>query len=213
MSQTWSHPLQQGLPVEGPAIEALSHRMIDASLDQSRWSAREYPVVRRVVHACGDISIADTLRFSPHAVDAGMAALKLGAPVFCDVRMVQAGLTRMDSRAECRISDEETIAYAREHGCTRAAAAVFLQANDLDGCIYVVGNAPTTIWALLELFETRNIAPALVVGLPVGFVGAAESKQALAESRMHFVTNVGNRGGSPMAAAALNAIALLEKAP
>lgn len=210
MKSSWSHPLQQGLPAEGPAIEALSHRIINAALDAARWSPAEYAVVRRVVHACGDLSIADTLRFSPHAIEAGRLALSQGAPVFCDVRMVQAGLTRMPNSATTQIADPATIEYSREHGCTRAAAAVFLQAEKLHSSIYVVGNAPTAIWALLELFETRNITPALVVGIPVGFVGAAESKQALLESRLNCITNVGPRGGSPLAAAALNAIALLE---
>lgn len=213
MSASWSHPLQQGLPAEGPEIEALSHRIINAALDTGRWSALEYPVVRRIVHACGDLTIADTLRFSPHAVEMGQKALAAGAPILCDVRMVQAGLTRMNNLVRSHIADPEVIAYSREHACTRAAAAVFLQAEQVANSIYVVGNAPTAIWALLELFETRNIAPALVVGIPVGFVGAAESKQALAESRLNYITNIGSRGGSPMAAAALNAIALLEKNP
>lgn len=207
----WFHPLQQGLPEEGPAIEALSHRMIDSQLNTALWNAQEYPVVRRVVHACGDLSIAPTLRFAKGAVEQGVHALNNGAPIFCDVRMVQAGLTRMTNPITTLIGDSKAQEYAQAHRCTRAAASVFLLADQLPGSIYVVGNAPTAIWALLELAETQGIAPALVVGMPVGFVGAAESKLALSQSTLPFITNIGSRGGSPMAAAALNAVALLEK--
>ncbi len=207
----WSHPLAEGLPAGGADIERRSHAIIDEKLAGLDLPATILPVVRRVVHASADVSFAETLRINPEAIERGVRAIRDGRPIFCDVRMLQAGITRSECEVVCRIRDDEIIAAAKAAGCTRAAAAFELMGEQLNGSIVAVGNAPTAIWKLLELAETRNIRPAVVVGLPVGFVGAAESKQALAESDLCSITNVGPRGGSPVAAAAVNALAVLAK--
>lgn len=205
------HRLSKGLPQTGDAIERRSFNIIDDALGTLSFNAKDLSVVKRIVHATADVSIAQTLRVHPNAFSNGLSALAGGCPVFCDVRMLQAGITRTVNKIHCAISDETVIANAKRNGTTRAAAAMEYFGDQLHGAIVAVGNAPTAIWKLLELHQTRAISPALTIGLPVGFVGAAESKQALWESALVSITNEGPRGGSPMAAAALNAIAIALK--
>jgi precorrin-8X/cobalt-precorrin-8 methylmutase len=206
----WSHPLMEGLPRTGTEIEALSHRMIDTGLaDIGPRLGDSQPIVRRMVHAAGDLSLAETIRVHPQAVEAGCAALRACAPIICDVHMLRSGITRTPNELICLIRDDDVIALSKQMKCTRAAASMYLLGERLNDAVVAIGNAPTAIWALLELRELRNIRPALVVGTPVGFVGAAESKQALMESDLCYVSNVGPRGGSAIAAAATNAIALM----
>jgi precorrin-8X/cobalt-precorrin-8 methylmutase len=200
------------LPTTGAAIERLSHEIIEGQL--RGWTdvdRQARGVVRRVIHATADISFGRTLRIHPAAVDRGRAALASGRPILCDVRMLQVGITKVHSAVLCAIDDEEVRADARRRGCTRAAAAMEKLAPQFDGAIVAIGNAPTALWQVLEIARRGGPRPALVVGLPVGFVGARESKLALLESDLCYITNTSPRGGSPVAAAAVNALALLDE--
>lgn len=197
------------LPELGRNIETLSHHIIDGKLRTiSNMSVREKVVARRIIHATADYSFANTLRFSSGAVKKGVDAIKSGKPIICDVNMLKTAMTKVESEIICSISEPEIVELAKEKMCTRAAAAMMSLEDKLDGAIVVIGNAPTAIWQLLKM----NVKPALVVGLPVGFVGARESKLELIKSDHEYIANTSPRGGSPAAAAALNALALLAKA-
>ena len=209
--QQWTHPLMAGLPRLGQEIEALSHRMIDEKVAGLDIAPESLPVVRRMIHASADVDFGLTVRVHSDAITRGLDALQRKAPILCDVRMLQAGITRTDSEVLCVIREQAIADLARQHGTTRSAASMEFLAEKLDGAIVAIGNAPTALWKILELHETRGITPAVVVGLPVGFVGAAESQQALLESDLCYITNVGPRGGSPLAASAVNALAILAK--
>lgn len=167
----------------------------------------------RVIHACGMVDVVDDLHFSVGAGAAGRAALAAGAPILCDARMVAEGITRArlpaDNRVICSLHDERVPPLARELGNTRSAAALELWREHLSGSVVVIGNAPTALFYLLDMLDAGAPKPALILGFPVGFVGAAESKEMLAlDSRgVPFVIVRGRRGGSAMAAAAINALA------
>jgi precorrin-8X/cobalt-precorrin-8 methylmutase len=170
------------------------------------------PVAARIVHACGMPDVVADLAFSKRAGAAGKAALQRGAPILCDVRMVAAGLAtkRLAKGNAVHVALDEKGAQklAERSGQTRSAAGMELAANVVKDAIVVIGNAPTALFRLLELVAAGAEEPALVLGFPVGFVGAAESKAALAESGLPFITLHGRRGGSAVAAAALNALIL-----
>lgn len=170
-------------------------------------------VATRVIHACGMTDIVDDLRSSTDAVAAGREALQAGAPIFCDVEMVRAGIIRRNlpagSAPLCDVGSPEAAELAARHGTTRSAAQIDLWGARLDGAIVVIGNAPTALFRLLEAVDEGVARPALVLGFPVGFVGAAESKAELAVNPrgLSYVTLMGRRGGSAMASAAMNAVA------
>ncbi len=196
------------LPELGADIETLSHRIIDTKLEgYARMNTGEKIVARRIIHSTADYSFADTLRFSEKAVASGIAALRAGKPIICDVNMLKTAMTKVGSEVICRIAELEVAVLARKNGCTRAAASMISLEEQLDGAVVVIGNAPTAIWQLLKM----AVRPALVVGLPVGFVGARESKLALIASDHEYIANTTAKGGSPAAAAALNALALLAR--
>jgi precorrin-8X/cobalt-precorrin-8 methylmutase len=198
------------LPVEGAAIERRSYEIIDRQLgDWGPADAGARRVIRRVVHATADISFARTLRIHPQAIQRGRDALAAGKPIVCDVKMLQAGMTKVRGEILCALDHPEATALARAKGCTRSAAAMELLAPHLEGPIVAIGNAPTALWKIMEMARNGGPRPALVVGLPVGFVGARESKVALWESDLCSITNISPRGGSPVAAAAVNALAML----
>jgi precorrin-8X/cobalt-precorrin-8 methylmutase len=185
-------------------IEVESYRILDERVDLSAWPDAERAVVARVIHATADVEFAATVRIGEQAVDAAVRALRTGAPVICDAHMLRVGLTSL--AAECLL-DEVPVAPA---GSTRSAAAFALAAErHPDGAVWVVGNAPTALDELLRLHAEGRIRPAAVVGLPVGFVGAAEAKAALwaGPLRPIAVTNEGEKGGTPAAAGAVNALA------
>ncbi|SAL11091.1 precorrin-8X methylmutase [Caballeronia terrestris] len=167
----------------------------------------------RVIHACGMVDAIDDLRFSPGAGAAGRKALANGAPILCDARMVAEGITRArlpaDNRVICTLADASVPERARALCNTRSAAAVELWLPHLEGSVVAIGNAPTALFHLLDLLDAGAPKPALILGFPVGFIGAAESKAMLAaDSRgVPFVALRGRRGGSAMAAAAVNALA------
>ncbi|MCI3911168.1 precorrin-8X methylmutase [Pseudomonas viridiflava] len=167
----------------------------------------------RVIHACGMVEVIEDLRFSPGAGKAGRDALAAGAPILCDARMVSEGITRTrlpaNNQIICTLHDEGVREMALELGNTRSAVALELWRPYLEGSVVVIGNAPTALFYLLEMLDAGAPKPALVLGFPVGFVGAAESKAMLAaDSRgVPFVIMQGRRGGSAMAVAAVNALA------
>ncbi len=172
---------------------------------------RQRKIVARIVHATADFSFARSLRIHPQAVERGLSALAAGKAVLCDVKMLQAGLTKVRGEVLCAIDRPEVLAAAEAGQCTRAAAAMESLRPRLEGAIVAVGNAPTALWKILEIVRDGGPRPALVVGLPVGLVGAREAKLALWESGLCCVTNTTSRGGSPAAAAAVNALAAIEE--
>ena len=200
------------LPDDGAAIELLSYEIINRQLGDwgpSDSSARR--IIRRVVHASADISFARTMRIHPEAAARGRGALAAGKPVICDVTMLRAGMTKIRGEVLCAIDRAEVAASAKANGCTRAAAAMEFLSPCLEGAIVAIGNAPTALWKIMELARNGGPRPSVVVGLPVGFVGARESKLALAASDLCYITNNSPRGGSPVAAAAVNALATLDE--
>ncbi|MDT4903881.1 MAG: precorrin-8X/cobalt-precorrin-8 methylmutase [Pseudonocardiales bacterium] len=194
------------------AIETESYRILNARADLSALAPLTRAVVERVVHASADLDYVDDLRTDEVALAQGLAALQAGRPVVADVEMVAAGITRRDRSGPlvCRISDPAAAGIAAEAGITRSAAAARLAFEQVGpDAVWVIGCAPTALFELLQL----DARPALVIGLPVGFVGAAESKDALRRSGLPALTNVSEKGGSAVAAAALNALLYKEDTP
>ncbi|NNK78326.1 MAG: precorrin-8X methylmutase [Litoreibacter sp.] len=195
------------------AIYAQSFATVRAEARLDRFDPGMAALATRVIHSCGMVEVADRLSYSPRAYDVGHAALQAGAPVLCDCEMVAAGVIRRYLPAENQVivslNDPATRGLAEEIGNTRSAAAVELWRDHLAGAVVVIGNAPTALFHLLELLDQGWPKPAMILGFPVGFVGAAESKAELASDARgaEFVALRGRRGGSAMASAALNALA------
>ncbi|MEU7620095.1 precorrin-8X methylmutase [Micromonospora rifamycinica] len=189
-------------------IELESYRILRERVDLGRLPPLTRAVVERVVHASADLDYVTDLVCDEAALVGGLAALRAGAPIVTDVAMVAAGITQAGREIVCPVAEPAAAALARRSGLTRSAAAVRIALERVGpGAVWVVGCAPT---ALVELIAV-GAAPALVVGLPVGFVGAAESKAALRASGLPAVSNVGEKGGSAVAAAALNALLYQEE--
>lgn len=194
------------------AIYAQSFETLRKEARLDRFPGGMAALATRVIHACGMVEIADRLAFSSDAYVAGHEALKSGAPVFCDCEMVGAGIIRRylpaDNEVIITLNDPRTPGLAKEIGNTRSAAAVELWGDRLEGAIVAVGNAPTALFHLLELIDAGGPKPAVILGFPVGFVGAAESKAELAANPRgcDFVALRGRRGGSAIASAAVNAL-------
>jgi precorrin-8X/cobalt-precorrin-8 methylmutase len=205
-------------------IERESFRIIRAELGPHSFSEAELAVVVRAIHATGDFDFAHIIRFHPEAIASGVAALRRGATVATDVAMVQAGiagdlLARFGGRTLCDIRAPEVYALAQAAGLTRSAAAMRRNAAHLHAGIVAIGNAPTALLEVLRLVRAEGIRPALIVGVPVGFVNAAESKDALmqlADGRpewdVPYITTVGRKGGSTVAVAIVNALLRLAAA-
>jgi precorrin-8X/cobalt-precorrin-8 methylmutase len=197
---------------DGAAIYERSFAIIRAEADLARFSGAAERVVVRMIHACGMTDLPDDVEMSAGFADAAQAALKSGAPILCDAKMVANGVTRArlpaGNEVICTLDDPQVPALATEMGTTRSAAAMELWKPRLAGSVVVIGNAPTSLFRLLEMLDAGAPKPAAVIGIPVGFVGAAESKEALArDGRVPCVVVHGRRGGSAMAAAAVNALA------
>ncbi len=197
------------------AIEAESFAIIDAEAGEHAFSDSEWPVVRRVIHTTADFEFVDSMFFTPGALDAGIAAVGSGAKVYCDTNMVRAGINKnrlaeFGGSVHCYVADADVAEQARTEGVTRSIVA--LRKGVQAGCqIFLIGNAPTALYELLRFCREEGVKPELIVGAPVGFVGAAESKQALVESGLPQITCRGRKGGSAIAAAIFNAIVLLAK--
>jgi precorrin-8X/cobalt-precorrin-8 methylmutase len=196
---------------DGAEIYRQSFATIRAEADLARFPADVAQVVVRMIHACGQVDLVDDVAFSPGVVERAREALNAGAPVLCDAQMVASGITRRrlpkDNDVVCTLNDPRTPGLAAELGTTRTAAALELWGDRLDGAVVAIGNAPTALFHLLERTAAGGPRPAAVLGIPVGFIGAAESKDALAASGLDFLVVRGRRGGSAMTAAAVNAIA------
>jgi precorrin-8X/cobalt-precorrin-8 methylmutase len=197
---------------DGAAIYARSFAIIRGEANLARFSPEEERVAVRIIHACGMVEVADDILFSPGAAQAARHALIEGAPILCDANMVAQGVTRArlpaDNPVVCTLSDPSVAPLAQRLGETRSAAALELWRERLGGAVVVIGNAPTALFHLLEMLDKGAPKPAAIIGMPVGFVGAAESKEALtAQEAVPYIVVKGRKGGSAMAAAAVNALA------
>jgi precorrin-8X/cobalt-precorrin-8 methylmutase len=198
---------------DGAAIYERSFAIIRAEADLAAFSPDEAEIVVRMIHACGQVEAARHIGFGGDLVGAARHALAAGAPILCDAAMVAHGVTRARLPAHneviCTLRDPRVPELADRLGTTRSAAALELWAGRLSGAVVAIGNAPTALFRLLELLGSGAVKPAAIIGVPVGFVGAAESKAALAAdpNRVPFLVVRGRMGGSAMAAAAVNALA------
>ena len=198
---------------DGTAIYERSFAIIRAEADLARFSAEEAEIVVRMIHACGVIEAAHHIVFGANFVAAARDALTAGAPIFCDAEMVAHGISRarLPARNEviCTLNDPRVPALAEKLGTTRSAAALDLWRDRLAGAVVAIGNAPTALFRLLDLIDAGAAKPAAILGIAVGFVGAAESKEALADDPrgIPFLIVRGRMGGSAMTAAAINALA------
>lgn len=197
----------------GSAISKESFRIVREGADLTAFTPEEAQVAVRMIHTAGDLDLPRHIVFHPGMVSAARGALRGGAPIFVDANMVKSGITRRrlpaDNEVHCFLRDQRAAVLAAEWGTTRSAAAVSLWGDDLEGAVVAIGNAPTALFHLLEVIADGGPRPAAIIGVPVGFVGSAESKQALADSDfgVPWLVVHGYRGGSALAASAVNALA------
>ena len=202
--------IKQPMAIENRSMEIIAPHLAGLDLDE-----QAVKVYSRMIHAAGDVDYAPIIRVSPDAIEAGMTALKGGCDIFTDVEMVRTGinkkkLTSFGGSVHCLIADAEIAAAAKEAGITRAMASMRKFGHQLDGSIVAIGNAPTALFEVLRMVKEEGLRPACIVGIPVGFVGAADSKQALADNAIvPYITVEGTKGGSPIAVAAVNAMMYL----
>ena len=202
--------IKQPMAIENRSMEIIAPHLAGLDLDE-----RAVKVYSRMIHAAGDVDYAPIIRVSPDAIEAGMAALKGGCDIFTDVEMVRTGINKkklasFGGSVHCLIADPEVAAAAKEAGITRAMASMRRFGQKLNGSIVAIGNAPTALFEVLRMVKEEGLRPACIVGIPVGFVGAADSKQALAENgTIPYITVQGTKGGSPIAVAAVNAMMYL----
>ncbi|HWI28633.1 MAG TPA: precorrin-8X methylmutase [Stellaceae bacterium] len=205
--------LKQDYLRNGAAIYERSFAIIRAEADLSRFTPEEAEVAVRMIHAAGQVEVAGLIEFAPEFVSAARKALRGGAPILCDSEMVAHGVTRarLPAKSEviCTLRDPRVPDLAAKLGTTRSAAALELWRDKLARAVIAIGNSPTALFRLLEVLEAGAAKPAAIIGIPVGFVGAAESKEALAAnvSGVPYLIVRGRIGGSPMTAAAVNALA------
>ena len=198
---------------DGNAIYERSFAIIREEADLSGFTEEQADIAIRMIHACGQVEAASHFRFSPDFVAAARGALLAGKPILCDAQMVAHGVTHArlptDNAVICTLRDPRTPELAKKIGNTRSAAALDLWAEKLDGALVAIGNAPTALFYLLEMLEKGAPRPAAIIGMPVGFVGAAESKDALEANTLGIPYAIvkGRMGGSAMTAAAINAVA------
>jgi precorrin-8X/cobalt-precorrin-8 methylmutase len=195
-------------------IERTSFEIIDREAGPHHFSEQQWCIVRRMIHTTADFEFKEMVRFHPEAIAAGIGAIRQGKMVITDTNMARAGIRTKDLAhfgvaVKCHMNEPLIHAKAKTNGTTRARAAVDMAVADMAGGIYVVGNAPTALLRLIELVNAKKARPALIVGLPVGFVNAAESKAALIETGYPYISNVGRKGGSNVAASVVNALAIL----
>jgi precorrin-8X/cobalt-precorrin-8 methylmutase len=198
-------------------IEDKSFRIIEKEAGEHGFNEREWPVVRRMIHTSADFDYIKTIHFYKGAVDpveAGIQAILQGKNIITDTNMARVGIRKQEihefgGQVQCLIADEAVAVQAKAAGTTRALAAVDMAADRMEGGIYVVGNAPTALLRLMELIREKRANPALIIGFPVGFVNAAESKDELMELGFPHITNKGRKGGSNIAASIVNALAIM----
>ena len=194
------------------AIEVRSFEIIKPYIEKLNLSEEETKIYSRIIHASGDVDYAPIIRIHKDVVASMKKALLSGCKIYTDVEMVRTGINKRKlaswgGSVECKIADPEIAKYAKEHGITRSIAAMRHFGKELDGAIVAIGNAPTALFEVIRLMNEENIRPAAIIGTPVGFVGAAESKDLLiAESKVPHITVTGTKGGSPIAASCINAV-------
>ncbi len=202
--------IKQPMDIENKSMEIIAPHLAGLNLSEA-----ETKVYSRMIHASGDVDYAKVIRLHPKAIEATQEALKRGANIYTDVEMVRTGINKKafgqyGGIIECRVADPEIAEIAKREGITRSMAAMRAFGKELAGSIIAIGNAPTALFEVLRLAEEENILPAVVIGIPVGFVGAADSKKLLAENTLvPYVTVEGTKGGSPIAASVVNAIMYL----
>lgn len=196
--------------VKPEEIEAESFRIIESEIGPTAFTPAQFAVVRRVIHATGDFSFAENLFFHPEAIDVALKAIRAGKNVLTDVNMSAVGvskgiLAKWGGKVFCRVAEPEVADEAKRLGLTRSEVAI-AQAVEQNIGIVAIGNAPTALLKVMEMIDRSEWQPDLVIGVPVGFVNAAESKVLLAEKKYPFITALGRKGGSPVAAAIVNAL-------
>ena len=201
---------------EPTEIYKKSFDTISSEVDLTGYNDQEKKIVTRIIHSCGDVSITEDIFISENAIESGIGAMKLGEKIYVDSKMVAAGIIKRNiklSRIFCHIGDEDVVGIAKKLNTTRSAAAVEHWTEGMSISILVVGNAPTALFRVLEIINEYNIKPSLVIGMPLGFVGAVEAKEELINfyqsTGLNIITIRGRRGGSAMASATINAISLL----
>jgi precorrin-8X/cobalt-precorrin-8 methylmutase len=201
-------------------IEAESFRIIDEEAGSHGWGEAEWQIVRRSIHTSADFEYVRSMVMSEGVVAKAVAAIRSGAGIVTDTNMALAGISKsrlvtFGCEATCHVADSDVGALARREGVTRSVLAMRKAVRNTNNRIFVIGNAPTALYELLRLVEEGLMSPELIIGLPVGFVGAEESKNALAATggKIPFITNVGRKGGSNVAAAVVNALAILAAVP
>jgi precorrin-8X/cobalt-precorrin-8 methylmutase len=194
---------------KGREIEDQSMAIIDQEAGRVELTLEQYQVARRMVHATADFDFFKNARFHPEAVAGGLKALRFGCNLVADTFMLTAGLTHLPLvvKTVVKINEPETKKLAEVNGLTRAAASMRRSAQEMDDGIVAIGNAPTALLEVIRLVREKDVRPALIIGLPVGFVNAAESKEELTRLGRPYITVLGRKGGSPAAAAAVNALA------
>ena len=195
-------------------IEKRSFAIIDAEAPEHSWPPEVWSVIRRMIHTTADFEYVTSVRLHPEGLSAGVEAIRQGRTVVTDTNMARMGMTtrRLEPfgvRVECLVDHPDVARTALDEGRTRSAAAIDLAVTLYQEAVFVIGNAPTALFRLMEHIRSGQVRPALVVGLPVGFVNAAESKAALLDLDIPYLTNVGRKGGSNVAASVINALAEL----
>ena len=199
--------IKEPMTIENRSMELIAPHLAELHLDE-----RETKLYSRLIHASGDVGYAPITRVHPQAIDAAIAALKRGVDIYTDVEMVRTGINKkklasFGGTVHCLVADPDVAARAKAEGITRSMVAMRTFGKDMDGSIVAIGNAPTAPFEVLRLVREEGIRPACIVGIPVGFVGAAESKAELAANDIvPYITVEGSKGGSPIAAAAVNAL-------
>lgn len=199
--------IKEPMTIENRSMELITPHLAELHLDE-----RETKLYSRLIHASGDVGYAPITRVHPQAIDAAIAALKRGVDIYTDVEMVRTGINKkklasFGGTVHCLVADPDVAARAKAEGITRSMVAMRTFGKDMDGSIVAIGNAPTALFEVLRLVREEGIRPACIVGIPVGFVGAAESKAELAANDIvPYITVEGSKGGSPIAAAAVNAL-------
>lgn len=199
--------IKEPMTIENRSMELIAPHLAELHLDE-----RETKLYSRLIHASGDVGYAPITRVHPQAIDAAIAALKRGVDIYTDVEMVRTGINKkklasFGGTVHCLVADPDVAARAKAEGITRSMVAMRTFGKDMDGSIIAIGNAPTALFEVLRLVREEGIRPACIVGIPVGFVGAAESKAELAANDIvPYITVEGSKGGSPIAAAAVNAL-------
>jgi len=209
------------ITIQPQEIESKSFEMITEELGPHPFTDDQYRVVQRVIHATADFDLGRSMKFHPDAVEAGIRAIQAGEPIIADVQMVQVGISKPRLKAfggdvHVYISDADVMQEAKAENTTRAIISIRKATSQIKGGIYAIGNAPTALLELIRLVKEGNdiendgkANPSLVIGVPVGFVSAAESKEELAKLDIPFITNLDRKGGSPVAVAAVNALSIL----